>query len=580
MAGRYEQSLALEEAVHLVVLQHGLHGSPKDYASLQPILASVLQDEGVHVVASQSNCKDFSTTHDGIDLGGVRLADEVEMLVAQCPKLQKISFIGHSLGGLYVRYCIGVLYARGFFVNIEPMNFISLATPHLGIGQPTSRGTFNTIVNTISSKLFDRTGAQLALRDAVSEETLALSSIHTLAIESRPCLPELSMHVHVQLPSPNFGFATLFGTLVGNATTWNVYMSHLDVAHPPLYSFELGEFDAILFVPEPIASKSMGSPPDNEDSIRASYYVDKANSPSRDTVLQLRGRHDGDVVAVDISIESTTDWAFVHGIVLRLGTLSCVTYDGDKLALRQHQHDLAAAAEPDTLFPVSTTTWCPRPIANQHLLQCLCHGAFLVGLHRFRRRALYSNVFYDVQAPYACSALRAFNPYRAHVLPTTMSPVYPHITLHSMENAAVLRASIVDRAVAAASTESDSARVDQKPKSWLHGLAAIPAYMFPVKKTTDANALPPHDRICHVVSKASDKVLVDPPVDTYATDPSRDVLRGMLVCVQSLEWERIDVLMESMMAHELIIAKRSNEVLAHESGLDIVHHVADTFVVE
>lgn len=60
--------------------------------------------------------------------------------------VQKISFVAHSLGGLIARYAIGRLYEAGGVGNhsdkgkghegriagLEPMNFITFATPHLG----------------------------------------------------------------------------------------------------------------------------------------------------------------------------------------------------------------------------------------------------------------------------------------------------------------------------------------------------------------------------------------------------------------------------------------------------------------
>lgn len=74
--------------------------------------------------------------------------------------VQKISFVGHSLGGLIARYAIGRLYERGTtrevsqengecrgdgvedpqveqkaksrIAGLEPVNFITSATPHLG----------------------------------------------------------------------------------------------------------------------------------------------------------------------------------------------------------------------------------------------------------------------------------------------------------------------------------------------------------------------------------------------------------------------------------------------------------------
>jgi hypothetical protein len=74
--------------------------------------------------------------------------------------LRKISFIAHSLGGLFARYAISILYSPkaeetgsstnvmpttegsemsrlppglGTIAGLEPINFITLATPHLGV---------------------------------------------------------------------------------------------------------------------------------------------------------------------------------------------------------------------------------------------------------------------------------------------------------------------------------------------------------------------------------------------------------------------------------------------------------------
>lgn len=60
--------------------------------------------------------------------------------------LKKISFLAHSLGGLIARYAIAVLYtadgskfqslsssSKGLIAGLEAINFITLATPHLGV---------------------------------------------------------------------------------------------------------------------------------------------------------------------------------------------------------------------------------------------------------------------------------------------------------------------------------------------------------------------------------------------------------------------------------------------------------------
>lgn len=105
-----------------------------------------------------SECNYSTLTFDGVDVMGTRLADEVISVVKCHPDLQKISFIGHSLGGLITRYAIAKLYAQDFteqtyqengesdgskdpcrekvkgsIAGLEPINFITSASPHLGL---------------------------------------------------------------------------------------------------------------------------------------------------------------------------------------------------------------------------------------------------------------------------------------------------------------------------------------------------------------------------------------------------------------------------------------------------------------
>ena len=71
-------------------------------------------------------------------------------MIKQKPNLRKISFVAHSVGGLVARYAIGKLYNpcktenendlsavsgdefKGTIGGLEPLNFITVATPHLG----------------------------------------------------------------------------------------------------------------------------------------------------------------------------------------------------------------------------------------------------------------------------------------------------------------------------------------------------------------------------------------------------------------------------------------------------------------
>ncbi|KAI5414909.1 hypothetical protein KIW84_040388 [Lathyrus oleraceus] len=111
----------------------------------------------------RSECNSSKLTFDGVDTMGERLAEEVLSVVSRWPGLKKISFVAHSLGGLVARYAIARLFEysstlesevtrricnckeetectkncieqnyEARIAGLEPMNFITFATPHLG----------------------------------------------------------------------------------------------------------------------------------------------------------------------------------------------------------------------------------------------------------------------------------------------------------------------------------------------------------------------------------------------------------------------------------------------------------------
>ncbi|XP_078434003.1 putative lipase C4A8.10 isoform X1 [Wolffia australiana] len=125
-----QSSVSSTNPHHLVVMVNGIIGSANDwkYASEQ-FLKKLPGRVAVH--RSQSNY--LTLTFDGVDMMGERLAEEVKALVKNRPGLQSISFVAHSLGGLIARYAIGLLYEPpGRVVGLEPANFVTVATPHLG----------------------------------------------------------------------------------------------------------------------------------------------------------------------------------------------------------------------------------------------------------------------------------------------------------------------------------------------------------------------------------------------------------------------------------------------------------------
>ncbi|XP_022994966.1 uncharacterized protein LOC111490554 isoform X2 [Cucurbita maxima] len=135
------------EPDHLLVLVHGIMASPSDWTYFEAELKRRLGRNFV-IYASSSNA--FTKSFTGIDGAGKRLADEVVQIVKKTESLKRISFLAHSLGGLIARYAIAVLYnnsntlsstlngpcnssKRGVVAGLEPISFITLATPHLGV---------------------------------------------------------------------------------------------------------------------------------------------------------------------------------------------------------------------------------------------------------------------------------------------------------------------------------------------------------------------------------------------------------------------------------------------------------------
>ncbi|VVB12718.1 unnamed protein product [Arabis nemorensis] len=133
---------AAEKPDHLVVMVNGIIGSSADWKYAADQFVNKFPDK---VLVHRSESNSATMTFDGVDMMGERLANEVLSVIKQRSGLRKISFVAHSLGGLVARYAIGKLYQQpgqassldssatgGQIAGLEPMNFITFATPHLG----------------------------------------------------------------------------------------------------------------------------------------------------------------------------------------------------------------------------------------------------------------------------------------------------------------------------------------------------------------------------------------------------------------------------------------------------------------
>jgi Putative serine esterase (DUF676) len=97
--------------------------------------------------------------------------------------IKKFSLVGYSLGisrfilqvlmagGLISRYVIGLLYARGAFEKMQPINFTTFATPHLGIRHINS-GVLRNLANLLGPRLLSSSGRQMFIADHISRPLL------------------------------------------------------------------------------------------------------------------------------------------------------------------------------------------------------------------------------------------------------------------------------------------------------------------------------------------------------------------------------------------------------------------------
>ncbi|KAJ5208852.1 hypothetical protein N7449_003231 [Penicillium cf. viridicatum] len=167
MESTSETMLDTSKADHLCVLVHGLWGNPSHLNYVASALRDRYGGDGLYILCPKANSGNY--TYDGIELCGERIVHEVEetleSLAEKGQKITKISMIGYSLGGLIARYAIGLLNTRGWLDKLEPMNFTTFATPHVGVRAPL-KGYGGQIFNVLGPKTLSESGRQMWLIDS------------------------------------------------------------------------------------------------------------------------------------------------------------------------------------------------------------------------------------------------------------------------------------------------------------------------------------------------------------------------------------------------------------------------------
>lgn len=98
-----------------------------------------------------------TTTDHGTLASGAASTISTAASTSRTKKVTQFSFLGYSLGGLIGRFAMGILELEGFFDKVQPVYFVTMATPHLGIRKPTNT-TWSKVFNYLSSTMLSRSG--------------------------------------------------------------------------------------------------------------------------------------------------------------------------------------------------------------------------------------------------------------------------------------------------------------------------------------------------------------------------------------------------------------------------------------
>jgi hypothetical protein len=129
-----------DKPLHLVVITHGLHSNTgADMLYVKEAIDKIAKKTGENIIV-RGYFDNVRRTEKGIKYLGTRVAEYIVHDLApeqpiNLPPVKKISFIGHSLGGLVQTFAIAYIadHYPDFFKRVKPVNFICLASPLLGI---------------------------------------------------------------------------------------------------------------------------------------------------------------------------------------------------------------------------------------------------------------------------------------------------------------------------------------------------------------------------------------------------------------------------------------------------------------
>lgn len=145
---------------------------------IESTLRAHYAEDRLHILSAKGNSGSF--TYDGIELGAERVTQEIETFLEDLERrgrqVEKLSIVGYSLGGLVARYVIGLLYSNGWLSKIQPVNFTTFATPHLGVRTPIL-GVHSHFWNILGSRTISTSGRQLFMIDSFRDSKRPILSV-------------------------------------------------------------------------------------------------------------------------------------------------------------------------------------------------------------------------------------------------------------------------------------------------------------------------------------------------------------------------------------------------------------------
>lgn len=211
-------------------------------------------EDKLHILTVKGNRGSF--TYDGIELGAERVTQEIETFLEDLEQegspVEKLSIVGYSFGGLVARYAIGLLYSNGWFSKIEPVNFTTFATPHLGVRTPIL-GVHSHFWNILGSRTISISGQQLFMTDSFRDSNRPILSV--LADPNSIFIQALLQFKHRVLYANiiNDRSAPYYTTSISSTDPFKK-LDKLDINYLPSYS------PIILDPSAPFSSKNLSPP--------------------------------------------------------------------------------------------------------------------------------------------------------------------------------------------------------------------------------------------------------------------------------------------------------------------------------